>query len=439
VTLLQHTLSGEKLPEANLNPVSSSTKPRNIALLFERVVPSLHARLISLAELANFTLIEFCQRDSTYLMEAVDSAGDYRKITLFQDFSYVHYPSRVIQNRTFAALEQIAPDVVGIIGWNDRVSLAGLMWCMTRGVPAVFMGDSTVHDHPRFWLLEWMKAGILNCFDTAFVSGTAQVDYLVSLGFPPHLIHQGYDAVDNAFFGKESVNARRHCETYSKKLELPEKYFLCSCHFIPKKNILSLIHAYGKYKDETQQPWHLVLIGDGPLRVQIRREIERLGLVDLIKLPGFIQYDELPKYYAFASAFVLASISDPCPLVVNEAMACSLPIILSDRCGNTRDFVVEGKNGFSFDPNQPCELVDIMRRISALSLDELEEMGRESRGIISASTPDNFARNLVAACQTAVAEKRKSRTTFRMLLIKLFLSRTLRKCKALISYVLAAH
>ena len=61
--------------------------------------------------------------------------------------------------------------------------------------------------------------------------------------------------------------------------------------------------------------------------------VQASGCAHAIHCPGFLQSEELVRYYAFASAFVHASISEPWGLVVNEAAACGLPLLVSDRAG----------------------------------------------------------------------------------------------------------
>jgi 1,2-diacylglycerol 3-alpha-glucosyltransferase len=94
----------------------------------------------------------------------------------------------------------------------------------------------------------------------------------------------------------------------------------------------------------------LVVCGDGDLRPRLHALARELGLEQRVHWPGFVQYPDLPVYYALADAFILASTIEPWGLVVNEAMACGLPVLVSDRCGCAPDLVPEGQNGFTFKP-----------------------------------------------------------------------------------------
>jgi SAM-dependent methyltransferase len=109
---------------------------------------------------------------------------------------------------------------------------------------------------------------------------------------------------------------------------------------------------------------------------------------------------DLPKYYGLASVFVLPSLIEPWGLVVNEAMACGLPILASRSSGCAYDLVHEGENGFRFDPRDPEALAGLMLRMSSGEVD-LQAMGNASRRIISQWTPATFASSLWRAIGSA--------------------------------------
>ena len=122
-------------------------------------------------------------------------------------------------------------------------------------------------------------------------------------------------------------------------------------------------------------------------------------------LPGFKQYDELPVYYGLASAFVHASTTEQWGLVVNEAMASGLPVLVSNRCGCATDLVQEGRNGFTFDPSNVEQLAQLMLKISAFQPFKLSEFGDASRQIISGFDVAAFGRGLLQAAEVALQRR----------------------------------
>jgi len=121
-----------------------------------------------------------------------------------------------------------------------------------------------------------------------------------------------------------------------------------------------------------------------------------------VLLPGFKQYPDLPAYYGLANAFIHASTKEPWGLVVNEAMASGLPVLVSNRCGCAADLVQEGVNGFTFDPYNVEQLAQFMFQISAFQPFRLSAFGDASRKIISNWGPDRFAAGLKRAAECAL-------------------------------------
>jgi glycosyltransferase involved in cell wall biosynthesis len=185
-------------------------------------------------------------------------------------------------------------------------------------------------------------------------------------------------------------------------LRLPRHYFLAVNRFIAKKNLTRLLLAYARYRSQRgEHAWKLVMLGDGPLRESLYEQCRDLQLEKDVLFPGFAQYDLLPAYYGLASAFVHASVVEQWGLVVNEAMAAGLPVIVSNRCGCVPELVSEGRNGFTFDPFDVAELTGLMARVS--DHPNLDGMGEASRTIIGQWSPDRFAEGMLRAAETASA------------------------------------
>jgi glycosyltransferase involved in cell wall biosynthesis len=143
-----------------------------------------------------------------------------------------------------------------------------------------------------------------------------------------------------------------------------------------------------------------VLLGDGPLRETLNTQHSTLNLHANVHLPGFKQYDELPVYYALAKAFVHASTTEQWGLVVNEAVASGLPVIVSDRCGCVPELV--NGNGFTFDPLDEHQLASLLLQMTLLPEDERRRLAETSCRIAENFTPARFAEGLEGAATMAV-------------------------------------
>ncbi len=308
-----------------------------------------------------------------------------------------------------AMLDRTSPNVVFVPGWAERWAHVILSWSLTNRRPAVVMSDSTEQDFNRTWWRELVKRKVVSCFTAGFVGGQRHVEYMESLGMPPDRIFTGYDVVDNAHFEHGAIKARKESAQLRMILRLPEKYFLASARFVEKKNLYRLVEAFSVYRMMTgRSGWSLVLLGDGELRSRIEGLVEQLDLTSAVMMPGFKQYAELPAYYGLAGAFVHASTSEQWGLVVNEAMASGLPVIVSNRCGCVPELVKNGDNGFVFDPLDVGGLAKCLCRMAALAEKERSAWGARSCDIVSSLGPESFAVGLSRAAETALRMPRAS-------------------------------
>ena len=142
------------------------------------------------------------------------------------------------------------------------------------------------------------------------------------------------------------------------------------------------------------------MLGDGPLKSDLCRLISDLRLQKHVHLPGFIQYEELPGYYALANAFVHASTTEQWGLVVNEAIASGLPVIVSNRCGCALELV--NGNGFTFDPTNQHELAARLLEVASLSDQERKHLGDASYRVAANFAPERFGEGLERAASVAM-------------------------------------
>ncbi|PPD49815.1 MAG: hexosyltransferase [Methylobacter sp.] len=381
-----------------------------ICVIFQRFGPYHHARLLAASMVCNLSAIEYSAFDDTYAWDMIPKSNQFCQTKLFTDECLNQQSHDDIKDRLWLILKELAPDVVAIPGWSSHFALLALSWCRKNNVPTIIMSDSQEIDEPRIWWKDKIKSLIVNQFSSGFVAGISHRHYLHKLGQPSERIFLGYDVVDNNHFDEGASNARKSKKQLKSLMNLPEQYFITSNRFIEKKNILRLIDAYDAYKNFSVKPaWHLVIIGDGLLRSTLEKKIDNLGLTEWVHLPGFIQYPKLPIYYGLAEVYIQASTTEQWGLAVNEAMASSLPVLVSNRCGCVSDLVNEGMNGFTFDPYDVNALVELMLRVAADDFDH-GAMGTVSREIIDRWTPEVFAINLLKAANAALKAPRPKMT-----------------------------
>ena len=372
---------------------------RPIAVIFDRFGPYHCARLRAVAAQGPVIAIEIVRKDTSYPWDVIDESVGFRRIRLFPELNGHRPTIGEFRRRLHICLGTEQPRAVAIPGWSSSHALLTLGWCLETSTPAVLMSESTIGDKRRTLSTESIKRKLLRFNQAALAGGSRHIQYLHRLGLSKASVFSGYNAVDNAHFSQMQPGPEARSATGPS--------FLVCCRFIPAKNLRRLLDAYAHYRRAAgNDSWKLVIAGDGPEKDELAQLVKKLRLEASVRFVGFVQYDELPVLYGQAGAFILPSVSEPWGLVVNEAMAAGLPVLVSNRCGCAPDLVEEGRNGFTFDPYDIEELAGLMSRTSSMVEADLAVMGQSSREIISRWTPEIFAVNLMKAVEVAVAAPR---------------------------------
>jgi glycosyltransferase involved in cell wall biosynthesis len=347
-------------------------------------------------------MVQFTEVDTFRALQQAQTRQPFKRYTLFPETSWPRIRGREAVRRLHACLNEIRPAVVCINGWSFGGAIAALIWCLSHQVPAIVMSESTAIDERRYWWKEAIKRRIVGLCSAALVGGSRHRDYLMALGATSDQIFTGYDVIDNEHFRAGAEQARQSEEQQRARLELPARYFMACCRFAPKKNLSRLIHAYARYRQHAgSTAWSLVIVGEGELRDDLVALRDQLELGASVQFAGPKGYHELPTYYGLASAFVHASTTEQWGLVVNEAMASGLPVLVSERCGCAQDLVQPGVNGMLFDPYDIDALARAMRDVAADSCDR-QAMRQASQEIVARWSPDHFAKNLAKATEAAL-------------------------------------
>jgi 1,2-diacylglycerol 3-alpha-glucosyltransferase len=393
-----------------------------IAVLFDRFGPYHIARLEAAANYSEIFPTEIFGETSEYQWRKVESLQLQNRITLFNtEGKYIS--SKELNQKLSEHLSSVKPDVVAVNGWSDRSALSALYWCLRNKVPAIVMSESGEEDDNRTIWKEYFKKKIVKQFYAALVGGIRHSNYLKVLGMKKDNIFFGYDVVDNAYFETETNKTRQNKVFWLKEKKLPQDYFLIVSRFIDKKNLHFVIQAFNDYVlRKGHQAWKLLILGDGPLKSELKELRDKLGLQDNIIFEGFKQYDELPIYFGLAKALIHASTVEQWGLVVNEAMASGLPVAVSERCGCVPELVHEGINGHIFDPYNLQSLSGIMTSFSA-NEESLEKMGQQSRNIVASLSTNAFGLGLFEAAKAAKKLPEKKLTWDVTALLKVIINR----------------
>jgi glycosyltransferase involved in cell wall biosynthesis len=271
-----------------------------------------------------------------------------------------------------------------------------LEYSLREGIGTVLCSESKRDDKSRYFVKEGAKSGIVRSIDSFLVGGAPHVEYMAELGASRDDIFTGYDVVDNQYFREKSARSNTVLEAVGGE------YFLTSNRFVARKNLPRLVRAYKAYRNQVKNPWRLVLLGGGPDRSRIETLISEKEVSGVV-FPGFKQIEELPGYYGSAKCFIHPALREQWGLVVNEAMAAGLPVLVSETAGCRYDLVNGGENGLLFDPSSEVEIAERMCEMHRMSGEKREKMGERSSEIIANWGPSRFGRGLNSAIHRALS------------------------------------
>jgi 1,2-diacylglycerol 3-alpha-glucosyltransferase len=300
--------------------------------------------------------------------------------------------------------------------YSPFVNALCLLSAKSTRTKIVMMNESWKGTEKANFIQRIIKRLLIKLFDAAIVGGTPHIEYLHDYGMPKNRIFTGYDVVDVNYYFKESEKWKTKCVANEIGYQLPQRFFLNLGRFVQKKNLKRLIEAYGLLiKQIPDANISLLLVGDGPELPELKSLCIECGLrcsdgiksnknfnqeTGVIFFP-FQQIDSTPLFFSKCEAFVLPSMYEEWGLVVNEAMACGVPVIVSDNVGSAEDLVRTGITGFKFNPNSSVELKELLCLF--LKDTKLKQvMGHNAKNLIQDWSPLKFSQNSVLAIEAVI-------------------------------------
>jgi glycosyltransferase involved in cell wall biosynthesis len=257
------------------------------------------------------------------------------------------------------ALMRYRPDVI-ICGAFGPTGL--LAWLYTRlfRVPYVQWSGATPGG-PGGRLTRAAQCFLARRAQACLSYGSVARESLIGMGARAERVVQGVNAVDAAFFIAGRDSARAEAEGLKRERRLEGVNVLYVGSLVSRKGLSYVLDALTQVGNQA----HLHVVGGGPCEDALRSQAEASDLAGRVHFWGARHPEELPLYYALADLFVFPSLYDVWGLVLNEAMACGLPVVASPLAGATRDLVEEGTNGFVVDPRDVPALAAALARLIA--------------------------------------------------------------------------
>jgi glycosyltransferase involved in cell wall biosynthesis len=242
-------------------------------------------------------------------------------------------------------------------------------------VPYVLFAESHLAEPRRAWVraAKHLLVPLAVRHAAAWLAtGTLARRHLVHYGADPARIWTFANTVDVGVLAARAAELRPRRDEIRARLGLPAEgvVVLHAGRLLPVKAVDVLIEAAAHAGGV-----HLLIVGDGPERRALERAAARAGVG--ATFTGFLAEHDLVEAYVAADVFALLSRRETWGVVVNEAAACGLPLVLSHGVGAATDLLVAGVNG---------ELVpvgDVDATASALHLLARDPERRRKQGLRS--------------------------------------------------------
>jgi glycosyltransferase involved in cell wall biosynthesis len=294
------------------------------------------------------------------------------------------------------SLGRSRPDCVVVSGWSTFASQAALGWCRLHSVPYVLLVESHDSGPKAGWrrrVKQTVVPPVVRGAASVLVTGSLAGESVVALGAHTARVRVFANTVDVAAYGEraDALASRRGELRAGLGLSPDDVAVVFVGRLAPEKGLDALVRA----ATEAVRP--LILVGDGPERARL----EALG--GRVTFTGDRPWESVVEAYVAADLFALLSTHEPWGVVVNEAAACGLPLVLSNRVGAARDLLRDGQNGFLVPAGDAAAAADAFRLLGDPEL--RRRMGEGSRELAEGFGYEPSVAALLEAVREATASR----------------------------------
>ncbi len=291
-----------------------------------------------------------------------------------------HWPWPLLKNK---------PDVLVSL-YAEPVFLIGWFLARLQGAKTVFWCQVTMDRWvKRARWKDAVKRVIFPKLDATLGSGEDSRAFAMRYGISSEKAMCLPHSIDVIHYAEGSAQARLERDFLRSDMGLEGIVFIYVGRFWWGKGIIHLLDAFEQVQNQSEFAVSLLLVGDGPGEGELKQQCVDRGIKNVL-FAGFKQKPDLPAFYAMSDVFVFPTLGDPYGLVVDEAMACSLPVISTSSAGEIRDRIEDGINGYIVPPENGPALAERMLELTR-NAELRERMGACSYEKIKGHTPERWA------------------------------------------------
>ena len=302
---------------------------------------------------------------------------------LFPVNSHNELSKHQIKNKIFSKLNEINPDVIiagSIVFYSGAL---GLRWAKRNKKKFIMFDDAKPSWVKRNFLVQAIKNLITKQIDALWLPSD-EYDQEYTKLYSKKKVHYfyGYNCIDNKLF------------KFNERKKFDNNKIICVGRLVPKKNIRNLLNVW-KFVEEHNNTHRLIILGDGPLFPELKSFARSIKL-SRVEFLGAVANDKIPEYLYNADAFISPSLYESWGLMVNEAMAAGLPVLLSNKINAADTLLKDVVNGYIFNPYDLAEMQQKLIDFIELPVSEKKEMSENSLKIIGDMSYENMGGELLA-------------------------------------------
>ncbi|MBI2799511.1 MAG: glycosyltransferase family 4 protein [Gammaproteobacteria bacterium] len=278
------------------------------------------------------------------------------------------------------------PRLIVVSEMGARALQTVLYKIVRRSVKLIVHADlSERTERNRGFVRRYLRKIILAFADAVLVNGASGARYIQSYGYRVNKIFTIPYATDTITFP----------EVRRSPGQADPKKFLYVGRLVEGKGLIQMIESMDHwFRHNPTRSGELHIVGDGPLRERILQFKPANNF--RIEFRDWVSYRNLSTVYAKADIFVFPTLADTWGMVVNEALASSLPVLGSIHSQAAEELIRDGVNGWLYDPELPNSLPNALDRAYAVSDSDLHSMRAAARKAALQIDPVTVANSMVA-------------------------------------------
>jgi glycosyltransferase involved in cell wall biosynthesis len=274
------------------------------------------------------------------------------------------------------------PDIIVIGNWVDPTMWLTFAIAELLKIPIIYWTEGIREPQSILGMITRpFRMLFIKKSNAIIVPGRLSKRYVINLGADAEKVFTAPNAIDTDLFIKISQQYLPLRGKLRVQMGLKDKIIiLCVAQLIKRKGIEYLLIAYARLEHEYDNLM-LIVIGSGPLEYHLKDLSKSLGIKNARFIPSGMELNELIRFYCLADIFVLPTLEDVWGFVINEAMACGLPVVSTCASQAAIEMIHQGDNGYIIEAANSNELYYVLKSLIENPAHRIE-MGEKSREIL---------------------------------------------------------